>query len=240
MAEQLGRVPHVAGGEEVADPGRRDAALALGPHVVDDLDREAELLAERDEQVDVAGAARAVAEVAADEHGLRVEGVDEHALDELGGGHRCQGAIEREQHGRVDARAAEQLELLAHAHERVGALLGGEQRERVAVERDDHGAQVVGGRDRADAVDHGAMAAVHAVELADGHGARAEARGHRVEALVRLHAASAPFAAAFPPAASARLEPGAASGRDAAASEPGRCVASHHMPSTGSTSGMNR
>ena len=77
---------------------------------------------------------------------LARERVDEHPFDELGGRHRRERAVERQHQRRVDARRREQLELLANAHERVGALVGCEQRERVAVEGDDRRLQPVGSR----------------------------------------------------------------------------------------------
>ena len=109
----------------------------------------------------------------------------------------------------------------------VGALVGCEQRERVAVEGDDRRLQPLGLGDLAEPADDGAVALVHAVELADRHGRRAEARGHAGEALEGLHAA--------PPSAMP-----ADDGAPAPSARTGRCVASHHMPSTGSTSGMYR
>src|SRR6185437_6784937 len=83
-AEQPARRLHLARAEELADPRRRHAALALDrPDVVDDVDAEAERLSHRCEQFRVARSASAEAEVTTDEDRDRAERTHEEVPDEV-------------------------------------------------------------------------------------------------------------------------------------------------------------
>ena len=148
---------------------------------------------------------------------------DEHVLDELARGQVRELLVEAEHERRVDAGLGEQLQLLVHADEVLGADLGPQQRERVAVEgdRDDAGAAGRGIHSRT--VDHRAVAGVHAVELADRDDRRAVARGHLGRIAEDDHGATAAAAASVAVDGSA-----------------GRWVISHHSPKNGSTSGTKR
>ena len=117
------------------------------------------------------------------------EAVDEHPAHEVLGALRGEGLVEGDQQGRVDAGLAQQLELLLVAHERRRALLGIQQGQRVAVEGHDDGGEALAVGGRPQSVDDGAVAGVHAVELADrDDGCRPVGRDG-VEAVVDDHAA---------------------------------------------------
>ena len=61
------------------------------------------------QQFDITGALRAEPEVRAAEHDLRVQGADQHGLDELLGRLGGQRAVEAQHEGRVDTRLLEQV-----------------------------------------------------------------------------------------------------------------------------------
>ena len=142
-------------------------------------------------------------------------------LDELACAQVRERAIEREHERRVDAGVRQQTELLLHAHQAVGADLGAQERQRVAVERHRDAARTGGRSIHPRAVDDRAMPRVHAVELADRDDGGAEARGHLTRIAEDDHEATA-------------------AGAGVCTSAAGWCVASHQMPRNGSTSGTNR
>ena len=110
-----------------------------------------------------------------------------------------------------------------HADQALGADLGPQQCERIAVERDrdDAGAARRGIHSRP--IDHRAVTRVHAVELADRHDRGPEAGRHLGGIAEDDHGATA------------------ADGASAVADgSTGRCVISHHRPKNGSTSGTKR
>ena len=120
---------------------------------------------------------------------------DEHVLDELARGQVRELLVESEHERRVDAGLGEQLQLLVDADEVLGADLGPQQRQRVAVERDRDDAGAAGGGIHPRPIDHRAVAGVHAVELADRDDRRAEARGHLGRVAEDDHGATAAAAA---------------------------------------------
>ena len=113
-----------------------------------------------------------------DEHRPDAERADQHVLHELPRGQARELLVEAQHERRVDARLGEQLQLLVHADEVLGADLGAQQRERIAVEGHRHDAGAAGGGIHAGPVDDGAVTGVHAVELADRDDRRTEAGGH--------------------------------------------------------------
>ena len=83
----------------------------------------------------------------------------------------------------------------------LGAQLGPQQRERIAVERDRDDAGAAGRGIHPRPVDHRAVAGVHAVELADRDDRRAEARRHLAGIAEDDHGATAAGAASVAAAA---------------------------------------
>lgn len=212
MAEQLGRPRDVAVREQFADPGGGHAPLSERGDVVDDHDLEAVGRRRLTQEGDVAAALVTEPEVLADENGAGVEVLHENAADEVLRRLRGELGVEAQHEARVDAGLLEQVELLLETHERVGAHLRRDNRERVPVERDDDALQVALGRDSLELADDRAVSGVHAVELADRDGGGAEVGGNPVNVADADHRASSVRAVRR----------------------------SQIMPSTGSTSGMNR
>lgn len=152
------------------------------------------------------------AEVAPDEDRGRVQRIDEDVADEVLGGQRGERAIEGEHQRRVEVKLAEQLDLALGRDDVLGAQLGPEHFERVAVEGDRHGSCADRPGVLAHPLDHGAVPDVNTVELADRDDGAAEVGRHLGRVAEDDHADS-PW---------------------------GRWVRSHHRPNTGSTSGMKR
>ena len=133
--------------------------------------------------------------------------------------------VEAEDEGRIHPGLGEQAELLVDAGERLGAELGAQQAQRVAVERDGHhlGARV--GRGDAGAVDHRPVPGVHAVELADRDDARSEAGRHLRRVVEDDHQLDLPVASAPASVASSLVRPE---------------LRSHHSPTKGSARGTQK
>ncbi len=114
---------HVAGGERGAHRRARDAqAVHLVAHHAGDV--EAVARAGGVEHRVVAGAARAVAEVVADEDVARAEARDEHVGDERLGRLRREGGVEAHHHGLGDAAALELAQLVAQRRDARRRRLG--------------------------------------------------------------------------------------------------------------------
>ena len=115
-AEQLGGAGDVAGGEPVADPGRRVRLVdrvRLRRDEPEPEHLEAEVGAHALEQRDVAAAAVPEVEVGADDHEPGAEQADEHLVDEVLGRLLAAALVELEHaHDVEQRRADEQLELV--------------------------------------------------------------------------------------------------------------------------------
>src|SRR5690606_21298639 len=116
--------------------------------------------------------------------------------------------------GRIDPGLREQFAFLRVADKRCGAALGREEGERIAIEGHDRRCETVLGCGGAQTLEHGAVARVETVELADRDGTRPEPGGNLSELREELHQTST------------------------AIRERER-ERSQMMPSTGSTSGTN-
>src|SRR5690606_31404339 len=163
------------------------------------------------QQLGVALAAASEAEVAADEHSHDPQRVDQDATHELLGIEGGERAVEREHERGIQPEFAQQLDLALGRHDVLGADLGAQDLQRVAVEGHRDGSGVRRARVLLHPLEHGLVPDVHAVELPDRDHARSEAGGHLVRVAEHDHAI-----AAF-----------------------GGCARSHQRPNTGSTSGMN-
>jgi hypothetical protein len=149
-------------------------------------------LAGRVEHGVVAGAPGAEAEVVADQHVLRAQAAHQHLVDEGFGNLARQTRIEREHHALVDAALGQLAELVAQggdARRRQFGLAGqgGEVVARVRLEGQHAAGHAPVPRLAVQQRQHGLVAAVHAVEVADGDGARGRDAGV-VEAAEGLHA----------------------------------------------------
>ena len=208
----------VARGQGLAHPRRGATALRLGPvlggELLDGLDLEAVAGAQAHHLRDVAGVAPAEAHVVPHDHDGGVQPVHEHAADELLRGlvRELEGVALQEH--RVQTRLVQEDDPLLGADDVHVGHLGMVHGARVRGEGHGHGQGVAGPRQLDDPAQHLAVAAVHAVEVAQGdHGAR-QVRGDLVQAVPDPHQ-SAP----------------------ASAGRAGRCVSSQIRPTTGSTSG---
>jgi hypothetical protein len=125
----------------------------------------------------VARAPRAEAKVASDEQPAHAQAPHQHLLHKAGGRKRGEGRIEA---GHVDvlhARGSHQLQLVAQPREPRGSRRPGKELARMRLEGQHAGGDVQLARLGAHTLDQRAMAAVHAVEVADRQGAaRAGAR----------------------------------------------------------------
>ncbi len=137
-----------------------------------------------------------------------------------------------QEHGRVDTHLVEQLPTLRRARQRRRGLHGIDHAERVTIEGDDGRHESLLLRRAFEVRDDGTVADVHAVELADGHGARPEAVGHVGEVVVVLH--GGPYSPTR-----AVVDGSVRSAVDAVAAVRW-CLRSHHSPAIGSTSGAKR
>lgn len=186
------------------------------------------LLPEGTQQRDVTGALRTEAEVAADEDEPGVQRVDEDLGHERLGRLRLQFLVEAEQQGRVDPGVLEQFAALRGARQGRRDVRRVDDVERVAVERDDCRHEVVLAGGALEVRDDGSVPDVHAVELADGDGARPEPVRHVGGVLVELHGGSYSLAGAV-------VED--AAGADGSVPAVRWCLRSHQSPAIGSTSG---
>ena len=160
---------------------------------------------------------RAVSKVRSDEHALSAQALHEHPINELVSGERGKLGSEWQYDDKVDARVDERLGLLGRAEQRFGGALGVQHGGWVAVEGDDDGSAALGLG--GELIEHRTVPAVHAVKLADGHGA---GLGIPRQVLDAMH-------------------DDARHSETSAATSPARARAtrrSHSRPSTGNTRGM--
>jgi hypothetical protein len=178
----------VAVAQGVAHAGRRELlALAVGDRL-GHRDREAVLCAIGLHQLGAAGAAPAERDVEADGHVLHGEAADQHLLDELAVAEAGHLEVERQQVQQVHAQGLQRAGLLGMGHQLEGRLAGAEQPARVRVEGDHAQRQLVGQRGFRGLGDHLLVAAMHAVEIAQGHAGAPLAVGQVLPAVDGLQA----------------------------------------------------
>ena len=166
MADELGRLDHAAGGERGADRARGDRP----PLVFErrqDLDRKAEPLAFGRQKTGRAAPVLAVMEIEPDGDALDGQPADQDARDEILGGKRGERLVEREHQGAIEPARREQPQLGRFVGEPEQRAVRAQEPPRMRLERqrDRRAAERFGAAHRGG--DHGAMAAVHAVEIAD-------------------------------------------------------------------------
>ncbi len=176
VAEQAPGVFEVAGSQRLAHRGAGDADAALRDraHL---LDLEAELRARRLQVGEIAGTLGAEAEVVADQQPARVQPVDQHIAHELLRRLRGEMRIEVLDNHPVDALAAQALQLVAQQRDAGGRAVRHEEFARMRLEGHDRQRQSARVGRRARAGQQGLVAAVHAVEVADGQRAGRAALG---------------------------------------------------------------
>ena len=150
-------------------------AVLVG-HVGQSLHLEAVPQAGLAQQVDVAAALVAEAEVLAHQQPARLQALDQQVLDEGVGRHFGQPGIEALHHHLGNAIAGQRGQLVAQAGDAGGrqfrpAVQGGKVLPRMRFEGHHGGRQAAFARDLADAREHGLVSAMDAVEIADGQGA---------------------------------------------------------------------
>ncbi len=187
VAQQILGTRQIADGQRRADLGTRNAmAVAIG-HVSQGVYRETGAPAGRAQGVDIAGALDSESKILADEKYLGIQALDQRADEHLWR-HAGQRGIERLESDLFDAVAREGIELVAQAgnagRRQFGAL--GEFRKifpRMGLERHDRGGQAGIGGCFAHLGEHGLMAPVDPVEIADGQGAGKALRHGRQAAI---------------------------------------------------------
>ena len=95
------------------------------------------------------------------------EALHQHALDEFAGGKIGERGVEGQHDGAVEARAGEQPQLLALVAQPEQRIVGTEIAARMRLERERRGRHRQRARAGDGLADHRAMAAMHAVEIAD-------------------------------------------------------------------------
>ena len=175
-AQQLGRLHHLAGGERLAHRagGDRPALVFQRRH---DVDGKAELGALLGEIVGRAAAVLAEMEVEADGRAADAEAADQDLLDEAVGRGAGEPGVEGHDDGAVEPGGGEQAQLVALARKLEQRLLRPEEAARMR--RKGQGRRLASERAgaRARRLDHRAVAAVHAVEIADRHHRAGERAG---------------------------------------------------------------
>ncbi len=193
IAEELGRLVEPAGGERVADrAGRHRAPLVFEPR--HHVDGEAVLLALGFEEIRRAGAVHAEMEVEADHGAGDGKALDQDALDKTFRRKAGQRRVEGEHDRAVEPGRGQKPQfgrLVGQPEQRLAGIEEG-ARMRLEGQRRRRPAQRPGPIQRC--ADHGAVAAMHAVEIADGdHGATQGVIGRAVahdEEIFRRHRAS--------------------------------------------------
>ncbi len=168
VAEQRVGVLDHAVGEGGADRGR-GADVAVRGHRVDRGHRAAVGTGDLPQQLDIALAAVAEAEIPAGGDGRDRELAQEAAGHEVGGGGAEQAPVAAEDIEMVDAEAAQQLGLAAQGREARRGGGGVQDLARVRLERDHAERAAKCPRMTGGGTDHLAVAAMDAVEVADRH-----------------------------------------------------------------------
>ena len=161
------RLGHLAGGERRADRARAHRATGvLEPR--HDVDREAEPGALRGEIAGRAAALRAEMEIEADRNAGHRQPLHQHACDEVLGRELGQRRVEAEHDGAVEPGRRQQPQLRPLVGQPEQRLVRPKDAARVRLEGERRGrpAERLGALQRSR--DHRAVAAVHAVEIADG------------------------------------------------------------------------
>ena len=136
-------------------------------------DREAQLGPQLPQPVHPGLGAVAEAKVIALMDGNSAQRLLKHALGEAARALLREGFGERQNHGRVHARAGQQSEALLQRRKQQGRLGRSQHPQRVRIKGDHHGLSLHSAGAFTHVGEDGAMAAVHAVEVADGnHAAR--------------------------------------------------------------------
>lgn len=122
---------------------------------------------------EITGALRAVAEIPPDQQPAHAQPPQQHILDEPRRRERGQPRVEPDHVDPVHARLRDQFQFLAQAREPRRRGSGREEFARVRLEGQYTGRQLALARLGDQPLEHGAMAPVHAIEVADGepHGA---------------------------------------------------------------------
>ena len=128
------------------------------------------------EQGKIARPFGAIAKIVAHQHIARLQGVAEHLLDESLGGQGRKCAVEAEHMQAVDTQQLKGFGFFAQAGQARGRLLGRKEFARMRLETQHAGRQSARARHVLQAGEHGLVAEVQAVEVADGDRVRCAER----------------------------------------------------------------
>ncbi|MNN58230.1 hypothetical protein D3C81_1732690 [compost metagenome] len=151
----------------LAHPGAADP-LTIELHGSRGFDAEALGLAGLQEEGEIAGTIATEAEIVADLQVRRAQPFHQHRMDELRGAELAQAAIEGQAEHPVHALAGQQLELVAQARQAHRCRIRAEVLARLRLENHHAAGQTQLSRTLAQPLENGLVAAVHAVEIADG------------------------------------------------------------------------
>ncbi|MCY1532634.1 hypothetical protein D9M68_679170 [compost metagenome] len=157
----------VARGQGLAHPRAADP-LAIQLHGSRGFDAEALGLAGLQEEGEIAGTIATEAEIVTDLQVRRSQPFNQHRVDELRGAELAQAAVERQAEHLVHALARQQLELVAQARQAHRRCIRAEVLARLRLENHHATGQTQLSRTLAQPLENGLVAAVHAVEIADG------------------------------------------------------------------------
>ena len=180
------RRPYVPGSDQPADHGRRHGVLRTVPTAgrapgqrleVHDGHRESELATQLGQQDDIPAGPMTEPEVAADDDVAGTQRPGQDPGCEVLRGLRGELVGERDDQHPTDAHISEQLDPAWEAREHQRGDVGGDDRQGMRVERDGDREQALGAICHHPVEQH-AVAPVHAVEGADGHGGGLQTAGH--------------------------------------------------------------
>ncbi len=177
VAEHPAGAGHIACCGALADGGAGDLKT-VDMYGGMDVHGEAVLCAEGYEFGDSGLGAVTEAEVGAFVEAADAKGIDENGADEVVRGEAGQGGIERKHESRLDSGGGEQTQALANRREQQRCVVRAQVVIRVGVEGESHGATAESARLSEGRGKNLLMAAVDAVEVADGDNGRAEAGRH--------------------------------------------------------------
>ena len=173
--QQLGRVVHIAHGQGSPHARTGNPVSCAVPDVGERANLKTMPRAERAQHIDVACALAAEAEILPDQQPARAQCVNQEFFDEILGGHVGKGAVESRQQHATHAGIGKGGQFVTQASDLRGDQFGavgqaGEVLARVRRKGQHRGRQAARCPGGTDGLQHGLVAAVHAVEVADREG----------------------------------------------------------------------
>ncbi|MCY1206807.1 hypothetical protein D9M72_183870 [compost metagenome] len=176
-------------GQRLADAGAADPQ-AIQLHRGRGFDAEAFRCTGLLQEFEITGAIATEAEIVTDFQMPGPQPLDQDRMDELGSAEFPQAAVERQAKHPVHTLTSQQLELVAQTGQTYRCGIRAEELARLRLEYHHAGGQTKLSRTLAQPLENGLMAAVHAVEIADGGDTAPMLGSQVVEALNQLHSTS--------------------------------------------------